>query len=188
MRCGDHADFNAPGDPGYRECLSRLTIAVQQRLAPFIFRAVRDPHATEDVLQETLLTMIERLSGLRQAECFWPWIYRVARRKIQDHLRQQQRWALAEEGTRCRIERCFTTSDENVDVLDRIINVEDTHRLSDAIGRMDRQQRQIIHLRCFEQLPYAQIARRTRTSPAQARISFHRVKALLRTRLRARSA
>jgi RNA polymerase sigma-70 factor, ECF subfamily len=170
------------------ESFGRLTVVVRRRLLPFISGAVGDPHAAEDLLQETLLVMVERLGGLRQAECFWPWVYRVARRKIQDHFRQQQRWATVKENTRCETRRRFRATYGRAGALDQMIGAENTHELSDAIGQMNWQQRQIVRLRCFEQLPYAEIASRTKTSPTQARINFHRAKTFLRKRLCALSA
>jgi len=73
-------------------------------------------------------------------------------------------------------------------VLDQMIGCESVRALSDAMGEMDWQQRQVVRLRCFEQLPYAEIADRTRTSPALARTNFYRAKTFLRKRLHARPA
>jgi len=171
-----------------REGVGRLTVAVQQRVGPYISRALRDPHAAEDVLQETLLVMVERVGGLQRTESFWPWIYRVARRKIQDHFRRQHRWALVAETVHGDTRRRVATAGAETDALEVMIASEDTRELSAAIGQMNGCQRRIINLRCFEQLPYTEIAQRTRTSPAQVRTSFHRAKTLLRKRLCALSA
>jgi len=182
--------FNRPcrGDLENTERFGRLTVVARRRLHPFIARAVGDPHAAEDLLQETLLVMVERLGGLKQAESFWPWIYRVAQRKIQDHFQQQRRWTTARENTRGETKRRFRAVYGQADVLDQMIGCESVRALSDAMGEMDWQQRQVVRLRCFEQLPYAEIADRTRTSPALARTNFYRAKTFLRKRLHARPA
>lgn len=188
MSSDGHSNPPSRSDLENTESFGRLTVVVRQRLRPFISRAVRDPHATEDLLQETLLVMVERLSGLKRAECFWPWIYRVAQRKIQDHFRQQQRWATVEENTRCETRRRFRTIYGKAGALEQMIGSETAGELSDAMREMNWRQRQIVRLRCFEQLPYAEIASRTRTSSAQARINFHRAKTFLKKRLCALSA
>jgi len=167
------------------ERFGRLTAVVRQRLHPYFSRAVRDPHTAEDLLQDTLLTMIERLHGLRQAERFWPWIYRVAQNKIQDHFQRQRRWATAEQRTRGEAKCRFRAIYGRTDVLNRMIGSESIQELTDAMGELDGPQQQIVRLRCFEQLPYAEIASRTRISPGQARTNFYRAKMFLRRRLRA---
>ena len=40
-----------------------------------------------------------------------------------------------------------------------------------------------LRLRCYDQLDYVEIAARTRTTPARARIHFHRAKKSLKERL-----
>lgn len=168
--------------------MGRLIEAAQRRLEPYIARAVRDHHTTEDLLQETLLTMIEHLGDLQHAECFWPWIFRVARRKIQDHFRRQERWGIVMQNAEHESALRFRARYAESDVLERIIRAEHTRQLCDAIEAMDGRQQLVVRLRCFEQMPYAQIAAGTRTNSAQVRTNLHRAKLSLRKQLRALSA
>ncbi len=182
MRFDGNGDNPSWIDPGNRDTLDRLAADAQRRLHPFIGAAVRDRHATEDVLQETLLTMLERLPGLRRPERFWPWVYRIASNKVRDHFRRQQRFSALKRNVQVR------TADEKTGALERMIDVENAGELSIAIGEMDWRQQQIIRLRCFEQMSYAGIANRTQMSQAQARINLHRAKTVLRKHLRSLSA
>ena len=188
MSFNSYHDEVAQIDPGSGEHIDRLTIAVRERLAPFIFGRMKDPHAAEDVLQETLLTMIERLDGLRRAECFWPWIFRVARRKMQDHFRRQERWAAMKKNARYESERRLLGAREEIGVLERMIVAESARKLSEAIRDLDVHQQQVVRLRCFKQMPYDKIADGTRMSQGQARINLHRAKLRLKRRLNALSA
>ena len=183
----DHDDpsrFN----PGRAEDMSPLSRAVRERLSPFVLSRVRDPHTAEDVLQETLLTMIERLHSLRCPLCFWPWIYRIARCKIQDHFRRQERWAAAKEGASRQTDRRFRVVYGDIGGLERMIAAEDAYWLSQAIRRLDARQQQVVRLRCFERASYEQIAVGTRMSEGQARTNLHRARMTLRRQLHARSA
>ncbi len=175
-------------DPTDREEMGRLMVAAQRRLEPYIARAVRDHHVTEDLLQETLLTLIERLGDLQHRECFWPWIFRVAQRKIQDHFRRRERWGIVKQNAGHEASLRFRARYAEPDVLERIIRAEHTRRLCDAIEAMDGHQQQIVRLRCFEQMPYAQIAAGTQTNSAQVRTNLHRTKRSLRKQLQALSA
>lgn len=188
MSFDDYCSHLPQSDPGSGENIDRLTLAVRERLSPFIFGRMKDPHAAEDVLQETLLTMIERLDGLRRAECFWPWIFRVAKRKMQDHFRRQERWTAMKENAQHESEDRFLAAREEIGVLERMIAAENAHKLSEAILDLDVRQQQIVHLRCFKQMPYDKIAPRTQMSPGQARINLHRAKLYLKKRLHALSA
>ncbi len=169
-------------DPDDRNELDRLAADAQQRLHPFIGAAVRDHHAAEDVLQETLLTMLEGLPGLRRPERFWPWMYRIASNKVRDHFRRQRRYNTLMHDVP------GDTIEERAGALEKMIAAEWTDQLSHAIDEMDARQQQIIRLRCFEQMSYASIASQTRTSPARARINLHRAKTVLKKRLHALSA
>jgi len=188
MSFDDYCNHLPQGDLDGKENIDRLPLAVRERLSPFIFGRMKDPHAAEDVLQETLLTMIERLDGLRRAECFWPWIFRVAQRKMQDHFRRQERWAAMKENARHESECRFLAAREEIGVLERMIAAENAHKLSEAIRDLDVRQQQIVRLRCFKQMPYDKIAHGTRMSPGQARINLHRAKLRLKSQLNALSA
>jgi RNA polymerase sigma-70 factor, ECF subfamily len=60
---------------------------LEAKLRPFIARRVRAETDVDDVVQEVFLRMQRGLVGLRDDERFGPWVYRVARNAIVDHLR-----------------------------------------------------------------------------------------------------
>jgi len=64
------------------------------RLRPFIRRRVATEPDADDVLQETLLRMHRGLPALQDDDHLGPWMYRVARSAIGDHLRSRQRHPL----------------------------------------------------------------------------------------------
>jgi len=61
------------------------------RLRPFIRRRVASEPDADDVLQEVLLRMHRGLPGLRDDDRVGPWMYRIARTTIVDHLRGRLR-------------------------------------------------------------------------------------------------
>lgn len=60
------------------------------RLRPFIQRRVSENDA-EDILQDVLLRMHNGLPKLREREQLAPWMFRIARNAIADHLRKRAR-------------------------------------------------------------------------------------------------
>ncbi len=162
--------------------MGRLAVLVWERLFPFVLRMTQSRDATEDVLQETLLTMLRRLRSLRDGRRFWPWIYRIAWSKVQDRLRDRQRRRLQASALRCRTSTEDFLSGTN-DPLESQVRAETLQRISVAIARLSRRQQDILQLRCYDDLPYTEIAARTRTSPDKVRIRFHRAKESLKAQL-----
>ena len=181
----DHSgyiQFLAEARSGGQAALGRLAVLVWERLYPFVLRTTQDRDATEDILQETLLTMLRRLGSLRDGERFWPWIYRIAWSRIQDRVRNR-RLASRHETTVRRQNRADRYWSGDNDPLEAQVRAETLQQVSAAITRLNQWQRDILQLRCYEDLPYAEIAARTRTSPEKVRVRFHRAKRSLQARL-----
>jgi RNA polymerase sigma-70 factor (ECF subfamily) len=65
--------------------------ALHHDLRRFVARRVDDPHAVDDILQDTYLRLHTHLSTLRQPERLTSWVYQVTRHAIIDHYRRGQR-------------------------------------------------------------------------------------------------
>jgi RNA polymerase sigma-70 factor (ECF subfamily) len=177
-----YIQFLAEARTGDRVGMGRLAELVWERLYPFVFRMTLDRDATEDVIQETLLTMLRRLDSLRDCQRFWPWIYRIAWNRVQDRLRDRRLQSLHEAALLRRAHGEGRLSADH-DPLDAQVRAETLERVSAAVARLNHRQRDILQLRCYEDLPYTEIAARTRTSPDKVRVRFHRAKKSLKTRL-----
>jgi RNA polymerase sigma-70 factor (ECF subfamily) len=177
-----YIQFLAEARSGGQTGMSRLAVLVWERLYPFVFRTTLSRDATEDILQETLLTMLSRLGSLRDCQRFWPWIYRIAWSKIQDRLRDRRLRSLHEAQVRQRGDPADSSAGSN-DPLDAQVRAETLREVSAALARLDRRQQDILRLRCYEGRPYTEIAALTRTTPDKARVRFHRAKRSLQARL-----
>jgi RNA polymerase sigma-70 factor (ECF subfamily) len=174
-------EFLAEARSGGQTALSRLAVLVWERLYPFIFRLTLSRDATEDVLQETLLTMLRRLRSLRDHQRFWPWIYRIAWNKVQDRLRDRRLQSRSATILLRRQNENEGAGDNNP--LAAQVREETLEQIAAALVRLNRRQRDILRLRCYDDLPYTEIAARTRTSPDGARVRFHRATKSLKARL-----
>jgi len=164
--------------------MGRLAVLVWERLFPFVLRAIRNRDAAEDILQETLLIMLRRLNSLRDCQRFWPWIYRIAWSKVQDRLRDRQRCRLRATALRrgARAEDPWSGANDPLEVQ---VRAETLQQISVALARLNRRQQDILQLRCYDDLPYTEIAARTCTSPEKVRTRFHRAKRSLKAQLAA---
>ena len=161
------------------DCLAAL---VQTRLLPYIRRLTPDGHTAEDVLQETLLAMLERLPELRRPDCFWPWIHRIAHSKVQNHLRDRRRHhrmreTLAPDPTQALL----PVTEPNT--LDTILQEEALEQLACALEQLSDRSRIVLHLRFHERMSYTEIAARMGATPGQIRIQLHRARKRLRKSL-----
>ena len=184
MRNGsEYIQFLAEARSGDRVALGRLATLVWDRIYRFAFRTTLDHNAAEDVVQETLLTMICGLGTLRDDRRFWPWIYRIAWHKVQDRLRDRRRRSTFQTTVLGQRDTADDGRADDEDLLDAQVRAETLRQVAAAVGELNPQHRHVVQLRCYEQLPYTEIADRTRTTPEQARVHFHRAKESLRRHL-----
>jgi RNA polymerase sigma-70 factor (ECF subfamily) len=167
------------GEDG-REHLARLADLAQQRLQPLMWTALRDSHAVEDVLQETLLALVERMHSVRRHDRLWPWLYRVAWNKVRDHFRQGRRCGQARALSARHFVRPGWPSGIGPSVIHQIIGREDVEELGVAVQRLSPRSRAVVFLRVCEQMPYGEIATLMHSTPGQVRVQFHRATRRLR--------
>lgn len=166
---------------GSRAGMGRLAVIVWERLYPFVFRTTLNHDLTEDVLQETLLSIVRQVTSLREIRRFWPWVYRIAWSKIQDNLRRR-RLQSSRKASLLHIQS-YDTQAGSDSILEAKTHEETLQQVSDVLELLSRQHRDVLRLRYYEQLPYAEIASLTRTTPQMARVRFYRAKKSLKSRL-----
>ena len=175
----EHLTLIAEVQAGDRESMDRLAALVRKRLYPFALRTTLNYHVTEDVLQETLVSMLRGVESLRDPARFWPWLYRIAWSKIQD-TRRRRRLESNAEGT------LSTQADRELcdaSVLDAQVRAETLELVSHAVDQLCEEHRDVVRLRYYHELPYSDIASMTRTTPQRVRVQFHRAKQSLKARL-----
>jgi RNA polymerase sigma-70 factor (ECF subfamily) len=179
----EYIQFLAEARSGDRVALGRLATLVWDRVYAFAYRITLDHNVAEDVVQETLLAMICGLATLRDDRRFWPWIYRIAWSKIQNGNRDRRlRSCLEAELLRSQAATSNGFASDDTP-LDAQLREETTEQVATAVSQLRYPHRDILELRCYDQLDYAEIAARTRTTPARARTHFHRAKENLKSRL-----
>jgi RNA polymerase sigma-70 factor (ECF subfamily) len=176
MRYAGYSHRFSPSEAAVPEGVEGLALAVRERLHPFIVGAVRDRHAAEDVLQDTLVVLIERVHLLRRPDRFWPWVYRVAWSKVQDHFRDRGRVRLMASDAEGQPDCCRTSVG---DLLDTMVHQETVEHLVAAFHQLNPRCRVVLYLRFYEQMPYRQIASLMHSTPSRVRVQFHRAKQLL---------
>ena len=168
-------DLLSEARSGSSRSMGLLADIVRERLYSFVFRTTLDHDMTEDVLQETLLTMVRQIDRLREERKFWPWVFRIAYNKLQDNIRSRRNHGSAKASL--IQDRLCDSKEDNGGILEDTIHAERLQKLSEVVNQLVPQHRDILRLRYYEQLPYTEIATLTRTTPQKARARFHRARA-----------
>lgn len=69
--------------------LVELLLEGRERLVSFITARVSDRDVAEDILQDSLLRALRAAPGLRESDRLAPWLIRIVRNGIIDHLRRR---------------------------------------------------------------------------------------------------
>lgn len=169
---------------GNMQSLSAVAEQVRQKVYTYIYRLTLDYHLTQDLTQETALEMIKSLSQLEVPHIngFWGWIFRTALGKVQHHFRPQGARRLEKKTTSTRSALESQIADHS-SAMDAVIAEEVRKAVLGAMKVIDFKYRNILVLRCLENLSYGQIAGILGGSELRSRLLFFRAKRSLKGQL-----
>ncbi len=168
---------------GRKDCMNQLVHEAKGRLCAYVYRVTLDHDVTEDLSQETLLQMVQSLNRLNQAERFWPWMYRIAHSKIQEHYKTKHRKKMISASAFYKDFLSHRGEHYQEDGLRQMLNEELSKKVMTAMKQIKQQYRAVLSLRCFEQLSYSDIAESMQCSEVSARVLFFRAKKAIKKQL-----
>ncbi len=168
---------------GNQQSMSDLAQLVEGRLFAYIYRITLNYDLTQDLLQETLLKMVESLKDLKCIERFWFWLFRTALGQVQHHFRDCRRERMVQMSDFSKEFLSENASREHTDGLNQLIRRELSDAMFQAMAKLKLMYRNILILRCFEQMSYAEIGEMLGCKELRARVLFFRAKHLLKRQL-----
>lgn len=171
---------------GHKESLESLGTHVRQRVMVYLYRMTLDYHLTQDLTQETMLTVIKSLHHLKtnSQSSLWAWIYRTALGKVQHYYHKQGKQKLNRHTTMDQDALDQIAAHPAMDGLDCAERRELIDAMTTSMKALKMTYRHVLVLRCFEQLSYADIATALGTgSELQMRLLFFRAKKALKRQL-----
>lgn len=169
---------------GDMHSLAAVAEYVRPKVYTYIYRLTLDYHLTQDLTQDTVLEMVKTLPKLKVSHVngFWGWIFRTALGKVQHHFRLQGARRLARKTTsNDSVLKSQASGDNNP--MDALVSEEIRKTVMDAMKAIKIKYRNVLVLRCFENLSYGQIAGITGGSELKARLLFFRAKHSLKNQL-----
>jgi RNA polymerase sigma-70 factor (ECF subfamily) len=168
---------------GDQQSMNRLAEAAQERVSAYIYRLTLNHDLTQDLLQETLLKMVESINELQRPDRFWHWLFRTALGVVQHYYRDRQRERTVAISALSKERLSKYLSEDLDDGLDRLMRRELSEAIVQAIARLRLTYRSVLMLRCFEQMSYAEIAGLIGCKELRARVLFFRAKHSLKRQL-----
>jgi len=164
---------------GDEECLNRLAEAVRVHLQSYVYRYTLADDLTDDIVQDSILKMFERLGELREADKFWPWLHKIALNKIRlDHRSKQRHKTVS-----APHEIPDHYNKESQEAIVGMVYREMRDAVFAAMRELKPAHRTIINMRCYDQMPYSEIAKVMECSEFAAQKRFYRAKKTLKKKL-----
>ena len=133
---------------GDKDAFAELIQRYEAPLRYFISHLSSNSEVTEDIFQDTWLTVIRRIYSLKKTEAFPTWLYRIARNKVYQQLRRKQK---------------SSELNENVavpnDTEDDVFSPEDAAKIHRCLKKLQAEHREVLMLRFLEQMSYHEIAK-----------------------------
>ncbi len=170
---------------GSRDSLSRLAEEARGRVFVYIYRVTLDYHLSQDLSQEMMLEMLKSLKRLKleSVSSFWSWLYRTALGKVQHHFKYQGNRRIEQRTVFSDWELLKNIPKDNKSGLETLLHKELSQVVLKAMCQMKVAYRNVLTLRCFDEMSYAEIAEVTGGSELQARLLFFRAKQSLKKQL-----
>jgi RNA polymerase sigma-70 factor (ECF subfamily) len=155
---------------------------VRRHAAPlltFLHRMTGDRHRAEEQFQEVFLAVWTKRQQYQYPRPFRPWLFAIAANQCRADYRRQVR--TRESPLTIAEEAAVTAFDPTPPQV--AIAAETAATIADAIGDLPMQQRQVVVLRLWNSMSYAEIAAALNRSEATVRSHMHHALAALRKKL-----
>ncbi len=150
---------------GNNQAFDILLMRYQERLYNYIFFIVRSREMAEDIFQETFVKAIVTLrQGRYQSDGkFSAWIMRIAHNLVIDQFRQERSEnVVSNDENEFDLLNSATLAEETIET--KIVNEQVLHDVSRLVDELPDCQREVLHMRYYQNMSFKEIAEATNTS------------------------
>ena len=160
-----------------------LCLRYERRLAQFFYnRGINNPADVQDLVQDTLLEVMQQIDIIRKPESFRSWLFTIAKGQLARWFEAQEKREIYEDmlmETDVKSERAYLEP-ENI-----VINNEHKEIVFHLIAQFPEKQREAILLSA-EGTPYKEIAETLDTTTSNVKVLVKRGRDKLKTLLKAK--
>ncbi len=168
---------------GNRKSLNNLAQRVQGRLYAYVYRIMLREDISQDIVQESMLEMVNNLDKLERAHRFWPWLCGIAFNKIRHYYTKQRRHRTVSMSSIGYDDWPQGEQKDRQTGLDSLIGEELKQIVFNAMRQLKPRHRAVLAMRCYEEMQYSQIAELMGSSELNTRVLFYRAKEALHKQL-----
>ena len=136
---------------GNERAISSFVETYQNKIFHFLWKYIGNFHDTEDLVQDTLIRVINNIHLFREQDFFSAWVYKIASNIAKDYLRKKK----------CRnsnMKHVFTTSIDNKDPYNKLLTREVHSKVIKSIQSLPIEQREVFLMRQEAGLTFKEIA------------------------------
>ncbi|MHC4740758.1 MAG: RNA polymerase sigma factor [Planctomycetota bacterium] len=174
-----HIELIEKARRGNKGATDRLAEVAAVRLREYVLRLTLDKDLTEDIVQESMLEMLRVFDKLKQAERFWSWLYAIAYNKVREHRRGRSH----RKATSLSAVGAGIADESKREAFAETVSGELKHIVLKAMAELKPRQRDVLTMRCYDRMPYEQIAEVMGCSKFGAQALFYRAKKSFAKRL-----
>lgn len=160
---------------GDRESYRLLVERESRAVIGVCLRVLGDPDEAQDAAQDAFVAAYRALGGYRGDGTFGAWVGRIARRIAVARAASAGRHVTTDIDVAADVVR-----DEAADPLEHVMDGERSARLRTAVDALPADQRQVVALRFFQDMPLERIAVETNVPLGTVKSRLHRALARLR--------
>jgi RNA polymerase sigma-70 factor (ECF subfamily) len=175
----DYVQLVTQAQLGDKESLNHLAEAVRERLYTYVYRYTLSDELTEDIVQESILKMLEVLNELKEADRFWPWLFKIALNKIFSHRRSEHKRKTVSKPAA----GLGDAQRQRQTAIANVVGQELKEIVFAAMQKLKPEHRAVINMRCYDEMGYAEIAKTIGCSEFAAQMLFYRAKKSLKKQL-----
>jgi RNA polymerase sigma-70 factor, ECF subfamily len=170
---------------GDRESLEILVRRYASPLLTFIRRMIGDEHRSEELFQDVFLAVWQKSRQYDVTRPFRPWLYQIALNQCRADFRKTRipLAGRASDGSSTLVDEASLPEPREFAPLESAIATETSVQVAAAVQLLPDQQRQVVVLRIWHSLSYAEIAEIAGCTEVTARSHMHLALETLRKRL-----